>query len=301
MLSRRIDINQILKQIGIAVNPLKQGAAALAHELESWFISRGLSVIVADQTSQSAVDETDAFSEIEIKAASADLLLVLGGDGTMLRWSRLTAPLGTPMFGINYGQYGFITEIHPDEALSAMQSILDGNYGISTRLVLNASIIRANELVENHFALNEVVVGKGPIARMLALNMRISGKQIVTYMADGIIVSTPTGSTAYSLSAGGPVVHPGVEVMVITPICPHTLSERALVISDSETVDISTESGEYDRLAALTIDGQHAKPLLYGDSIRVRKADFDARLIQIEPLSFYNKLQTRLHWGERFS
>lgn len=301
MLSRRIDINQILRQIGIAVNPLKHGAATLARELESWFISRGLCVIVADQTSQSAVDETDTFSEIEIRAASADLLLVLGGDGTMLRWSRLTAPRGTPMFGINYGQYGFITEIHPDDALSAMQSILDGNYSVSTRLVLNASIIRSNELAENHFALNEVVVGKGPIARMLALNMSISGKQIVTYMADGIIVSTPTGSTAYSLSAGGPVVHPGVEVMVITPICPHTLSERALVISDTETVDISTESGDYDRLAALTIDGQHAKPLLYGDSIRIRKADFDARLVQIEPLSFYNKLQTRLHWGERFS
>lgn len=290
-----------MKKIGIAVNPLKQGATALARELESWCMSHGLSVIIADQTSQSAIDQTDTFSDVEIRAASTDLLLVLGGDGTMLRWSRLTAPLGTPMLGINYGLYGFITEIHPDEAIPAMQSILSGNYSVSKRLILQASIIRLNEQVENHFALNEVVVAKGPIARMLALNMRISGKQIVTYMADGIIVSTPTGSTAYSLSAGGPVVHPGVEVMVITPICPHTLSERALVISDTETVDISTESGDYDRLAALTIDGQHAKPLIYGDSIRVCKAEFAARLVQIEPLSFYNKLQSRLHWGERFA
>lgn len=291
----------MIKTIGIAVNPYKPGAQELAAMLANELPARGVRVIVADQALQCSIDQPMSFTDKEIEAAEADFLIVLGGDGTMLRWSRLTAQKGTPMFGINYGQYGFITEIQPDEAIKSIESILKGDYIISNRFILKASILRKDSQPESYYALNEVVVGKGPIARMLALNMYISSKHIVTYMADGIIVSTPTGSTAYSLSAGGPVVHPGLEVMVITPICPHTLSERALVISNNETVEIDMDGMEHGQSASVTIDGQHAKPIGIEDTVSICKADFAAQLIQLEPLSFYNKLQTRLHWGERFA
>lgn len=274
---------------------------SLATEIRSWLQERGIAVVVANQNSQDSQEDAALFTRQETLAASSDLLVVLGGDGTLLRWSRITAPLSTPMLGINFGQYGFITEVPPDDAIPALTKVLQGNYSISNRLLLKATVMHKERATLENPALNDVVISKGPAARMLALNMSISDKHIVTYMADGIIVSTPTGSTAYSMSAGGPVVHPGVGVMIITPICAHTLSERALVIADTEHIGIAVENTDTDCVAALTIDGQHVRLLEQDEWVSVCKADFEAKLVQIEPLSFYNKLQTRLHWGERFA
>jgi len=185
--------------------------------------------------------------------------------------------------------------------MTALARVLEGDYAISERVVLRAEVTRHGEQAGEYFALNDAVVSKGPVTRMLGLHTFVNDKFIVTYSADGIIVSTPTGSTAYSLSAGGPVVHPHVSVLIITPICPHTMNARSLVIPDTETVKIVGESSEEDLEIVLTMDGQVTHCLTHEDAVEIAKADFAARLIQLDSQSFYNKVQNRLRWGERFS
>jgi len=288
-----------MKKIGLAPNPRKIEAVQLASELADWLTARHVRAVLVEEVAAEIGKPQLAASEEEV--VSSDLLLVLGGDGTMLRFSRLAAPRGTPMMGVNFGQYGFITEVHPKEAKTALRRILDGDYIISERVVLKATVTREDGSTGVYHALNDAVVSKGPAARMLDLHMFVSGKFIVTYTADGIIVATPTGSTAYSLSAGGPVVHPNVSVLIITPICPHTMNARSLVIPDSEIVKIVGDRGAEDSNMVLTADGLVAERLTCNEQVEIGKADFTAKLVQLEPQSFYDKLQTRLRWGERFS
>ena len=286
-----------LKTIGLAPNPHKKEAVQLASELIGWLEERGVRALTIEDVSAEISRPESCASDADV--AGADMLLVLGGDGTMLRWSRLAVPKRTPMLGINFGQYGFITEIHPKHTKSALEKVLEGDYSISDRVVLKATLTRRRKEIGCYYALNDVVVSKGPMARMLGLRTSVNGKYIVTYAADGIIISSPTGSTAYSLSAGGPVVHPDVCVLIITPICPHTLNARSLVIPDNQKIQIVGESNTDTPDMMLTIDGQLGEHLTYSDKVEVGKADFTARLVQLEPDSFYNKLQTRLRWGER--
>jgi NAD+ kinase len=288
-----------MKSIGLVPNPHKIESMKLAAQLADWLIARGLGVLIPkDQAGEIGRPDLSATDD---EVTQADFILVLGGDGTILRWSRIAAPKGTPMMGVNFGQYGFITEIHPEEAIPAMERVLAGDYIVSERVMLKATVTRNDQPIGTFYALNEAVVGKGPFARLLGLHTYVGGRFIVTYTADGIIVSTPTGSTAYSLSAGGPVVHPDVSVMIVTPICPHTLNARSLVIPDDETVQIIGECGDEPSSMMLTIDGQLGEHLIQGDKVEISKAEFKAHLVQIEPQSFYHKLQTRLRWGERFS
>lgn len=288
-----------MKNIGLAPNPGKKEAVQLAVELADWLASRHVrAAIPEDVACDAGRPDLGAPEDVVV---DADLLLVLGGDGTMLRFSRLAAPKGTPMMGVNFGQYGFITEIHPKDAKSALVRVLDGDCCVSERIVLKATVARAGRPNGEYYALNDTVVAKGPPARMLALQVFVNGRYIVTYSADGIIVATPTGSTAYSLSAGGPVVNPDVSVMIITPICPHTMNARSLVVPDTEVIKITGESGESEPHMVLTADGQVVEHLTSGDQVDIQKAAFTARLVQLEPESFYDKLQNRLRWGERFS
>jgi len=287
-----------MKTVGLAPNPKKKEAVQLAVELAEWLTARRIRALLVREVAGEAGKPELAADDDEI--AGAEVLFILGGDGTMLRWNRLAAHRGTPMIGVNFGQYGFITEIHPKEAMAALARILDGDYAISERVVLRAVCSR-HERIGEYFARNDAVVSKGPVTRMLGLRTFVNGKFIVTYSADGIIVSTPTGSTAYSLSAGGPVVHPDVSVLIITPICPHTMNARSLVVPDTETVKIVGESSEDEVEMALTMDGQVMHRLAPGDAVEIGKAGFTARLIELDPYSFYNKLQNRLRWGERFS
>ncbi len=280
----------------LAPNPMKPGAIDLAGRMREHLERDGVDVCVLDIDGCAGRDACDSKEVV----AGADVLVVLGGDGTILRWSKVAGPLGVPMMGVNFGQYGFITEVQPDQAMGAIERVLSGDYFVSERVMLKAEVERNNKPVAIHYALNEVVVSIGPLARMLELQTYIGDKFIVSYAADGIIVSSPTGSTAYSMSAGGPVTHPSVEVLIITPVCPHTLNERSLVIPDSETVRIVGECTETETSFMMTVDGQIGEHLSCSDVVRVGKADFKARMIQMEPQSFYNKLQSRLHWGERF-
>lgn len=288
-----------MKTIGLAPNPHKQEAVQLAAEMANWLESRGIAPRVGPETAllmgrpQLAADDA--------QLAVTDLLVILGGDGSMLRWARLAAPHGTPMLGVNFGHYGFITEIEPCDLQESLARVLAGDFFVSQRVVLRASVIRGDKLTATYYGLNDVVVSKGPLARMVALHTFVGGKFIVTYAADGIIIASPTGSTAYSLSAGGPVIHPDVNVLVITPVCPHTLSVRSLVVPDSEKIQIVGQCREGEVDTMLTLDGQLGEHLGCTDAVEVGKAEFSAKLVQFDPQSFYDKLQTRLHWGERYN
>lgn len=288
-----------MKTIGLAPNPLKVEAVQMTSELVDWLFQRGIRPIVSSDIA-AGIGRPD-IGGTEEDVARADMLMVLGGDGTILRWSRLAVPNGTPMMGVNFGKYGFITEINPNQVLPALEKVLAGNYTVSERVVLKATLNRNDQLIGTYSALNDVVISKGPLARMQALHLYVGGKFIVTYDADGIIVATPTGSTAYSLSAGGPVVHPDVSVMIITPICPHTLNVRSLVVPDNESIQIIGECGHGELETMLTIDGQLGEHLTYSDVVEVGKSENRAKLIQLAPMSFYDKLQIRLRWGERLT
>ena len=287
-----------MKSIGLIVNPQKEETLRLAADIASWLAARNIRSLVEEQVAR-LINRSDLAASTEA-VTDAEIVVVLGGDGTILRAARAASPRGTPILGVHLGQYGFITEIHPPDVMPALERVIGGDYQISERMMLQASLIRDGKTIESTVALNDAVVSKGPLARMLSLRTMVDERLITTYAADGIIVSSPTGSTAYSLSAGGPVVHPDVRVMIITPICPHTLNARSLVIPDFESVQIVGECEIEDEMM-LTVDGQIGVQLKCGDKVDVRRAEFPARIIYWDRMSFYDKLQSRLKWGERFS
>lgn len=288
-----------MKTVGLAPNPLKADAVRLVKRFVVWLEERRVTPVTIPEVA-ATIGRPDISADDDVIARS-DLLVVLGGDGTMLRWSRLAAPHGTPMLGVNFGHYGFITEIEPDVMEESLSRVLSGDYHISERVVLCASVVRKDKPIATYYALNDVVVSKGPFARMASLRTYVNERFIVTYAADGIIVSSPTGSTAYSLSAGGPVVHQDVSVLIVTPVCPHTLNVRSMVVPDTEKIQIIGECSQSESELMLTLDGQLGERLGCEDVVEVGKAEFAAKLIQFNPHSFYDKLQTRMRWGERYN
>jgi NAD+ kinase len=278
---------------------MKQGALQLGEELVAWLVSRNVRTLV-DEDAAELIGRRDISATLEV-VCETDMVVVLGGDGTILRTVRTAGPKGTPILGVHLGQYGFITEIHPPDAKAAIERVLAGDYKISERMMLQSKLIRDDEVICSTPALNDVVVSKGPLARILNLHTFVDERLIATYASDGIIVSSPTGSTAYSLSAGGPVVNPNVKVLIITPICPHTLNARSLVVPDTETVQIVGECGDGADAMMLTVDGQIGFTMKCSDKVDITRADFSARIVYWNPMSFYDKLHSRLRWGERFS
>lgn len=226
-----------------------------------------------------------------------DLLLTLGGDGTLLRGARQVARHGTPVLGVNFGHVGFLTSAAPEELVSALDQALSGDIWLDERMML---AVRAEApdgtLRGEYLAVNDVVLHKGGVARMIRLAVRANGHEVGSYSADGIILATPTGSTAYSLSAGGPVVAPSVDCIIATPICPHTLAVRPLVLPAEETVsvDVLTPSGEL----LLTIDGQEDAQLVPGDCVVVRRAPWPVRLVRFPGQTFFSTLRRKLGWGD---
>lgn len=224
-----------------------------------------------------------------------DLILVLGGDGSMLRVARAAAPAGTPLAGIQFGRYGFIMDTEPERAIAFLEGILDNGFTTGERLMLQMTLMRDGSPAGEHLAMNDVVVARGHPSRLLRMRVRVGEHEVVRYSADGVIVATPTGSTAYSLSAGGPVVHPDVDVIMLTPIAPHTLNSRSLVIPASEEIEIAAEGSP-----TLTVDGQLFEDLRVGDTVRVRRSDLVARLVQTGRGAFYQQLDSRFGFGERY-
>jgi len=286
-----------MKSVAIILNPEKGNAVQLARELVPWFEERG--VLVMAEHDAAAAMKTPRLLRDEKVLVTADFALVMGGDGTLLRASRMMAPHGAPMLAVRFGKFGFLTDTEPPCAREALSAVLEGRYRTDERMMLQTAVYRSGRRVGGSLALNDVVIAKGPLARMLRLGTHVSGKFISTYAADGLIVATPTGSTAYSLSAGGPLVTPDLKVIIITPICPHTLNARSLIVPSRQTVEVVVESDPGD-VVILTIDGQVGIPLQPGDKISAREARFKAKLISVGEPAFFDKLQTRLRWGDRF-
>ncbi|HDQ46301.1 MAG TPA: NAD(+)/NADH kinase [bacterium] len=227
-------------------------------------------------------------------ASESDVLIVMGGDGTMLAAARQLGPMQKPLLGINLGSLGFLADVALDDLYTQMEAVIAGRYTLENRMTLSVSVSSdSGNLV--YPALNDVVVARGGIPRMIQIRVMVDGSYFTTYFTDGIIVATPTGSTAYSLGAGGPIVVPSLESIILTPICPHTLTARPTVIPQDSRILLQLESE--DREAFFSVDGQVMKPIDCRTRIEVRRGDWDVQLIKFEGHNFFDVLRTKLQWG----
>ncbi len=240
-------------------------------------------------------EDHDSGSEGVPADGPADLILVLGGDGTLLKAARLYGGQGTPILGVNLGGLGFLTEIALEEFYAILEKIFRGDFQTETRMMLRAQIIRRDRVLEPTVFLNDVVINKGALARIIDLETTIDNQFLTIYRGDGLIVATPTGSTAYNLAAGGPILHPALRTIILTPICPFTLTNRPIILQDNSVIDIRL--GTKARDVWLTIDGQIGHPLEPGDLIRVRKAAGQITLIKSPLKNYFEILRTKLRWG----
>ena len=242
-------------------------------------------------------DEVGALKLHPELIADLDLLLTLGGDGTLLRGARLVAPHGVPVLGVNLGHLGFLTSVGPAELEVALERVIQGDTVMDERMVLEISAeSAAGEVHTTCLALNDAVLHRGGMARMIRISVFAHGEEVGTYSADGIILATPTGSTAYSLSAGGPIVSPIVDCIVATPICPHTLAVRPLILSAAETVTVEVLSPTEELI--LTVDGQESANLVPGDRLVARRTDPPLRLVRFPGQTFFSTLRRKLRWGD---
>jgi NAD+ kinase len=286
---------QSFQSIGIISRPRRSDLAVVVPPLLKWLEARGIQTFMDEETADGLPDGSNGQTRQEV-ADSSQLLLVLGGDGTLLAAARLAAPRGIPVLPINMGSLGFLTNFTLQELHPALDDTLEGRFSLSERVMLTVKLERAGKVIDTQRVLNEVVINKGAFARMIELELLIDGGFVCRYRADGLIVATPTGSTAYSLSAGGPIVHPTVESFVITPICPHMLSDRPLVIRDSSSIEMKL-SGNTESVF-LTLDGQRGIPLQPTDVVRVARAKELLKLIQPPRKSYFEILRNKLKWGE---
>jgi NAD+ kinase len=281
--------------IGIISRPRGSNLEVVVPPLLRWFSARGIRTLYDTETAGALHDSSHGLTREEV-AEQSQLLLVLGGDGTLLAAARVAAPLGIPMLPINMGSLGFLTSFTIEEMYPALEQVLAGRFSCSERVMLHVELHRDAEIIEEQSVVNEAVINKGALARMIDLQLTIDGDFVCRYRADGLIVATPTGSTAYSLSAGGPIVHPGVESWIITPICPHTLSDRPVVVRDSSLIEVHL-SGDTESVF-LTLDGQTGIPMQAADVVRMRRASETLRLIQPAQKSYFEILRNKLKWGE---
>src|SRR5215467_275011 len=284
-----------LKKIGIISRPRRVDISAIVPPLVKWLEAKSLSAYYDQETATSLGNEALGKTRAEL-AADSDLLLVLGGDGTLLAAAREAAPRGIPILPINLGSLGFLTSFTLQEMYPALEETLAGRLAASERAMLHAALIRGGKTLDDQLVLNEVVINKGALARMIEVKLSIDQEFVCRYRADGLIVATPTGSTAYSLSAGGPIVHPNVESIIVTPICPHTLSDRPLVVGDKCCVEMNLV-GPADSVY-LTLDGQKGVQMQSDDRVRIFRAQERLKLIQPKRKSYYEILRSKLKWGE---
>jgi NAD+ kinase len=283
------------RAIGIFSRPRRADITDIVRPLLEWCAKRGVRALYDTETAISLRDESVGRPR-ELLAQESDLLLVLGGDGTLLAAAREAAPRGIPILPINLGSLGFLTSFTLGELYPALEETLAGHLSASERMMLNASLLRDGKEVDSQLVLNEAVITKGALARMIEVELSIDEDFVCRYRADGLIVATPTGSTAYSLSAGGPIVHPEVESIILTPICPHTLSDRPLVVGASSNVEMrlrGTAESVY-----LTLDGQKGVLMEAEDRVSVVRAKERLKLIQPHRKSYYEILRNKLKWGE---
>lgn len=270
-------------------NPGKEPARGLSVELAHWLVEGGHVAMLPDELADVVGLPTFSVPWNSPQMRQLDWSLVLGGDGTLLRAAKRLVHLGQPLLGVNMGHVGFLTEVEVPELYPVLGACLDGDFEVDARYLLSARVIRAGQEMVRYQAMNDVVVTKGPFARLVNLETYVGDQYVATYPADGLIVATPTGSTAYSLSAGGPILTPDLDVMVITPICAHTFFDRSVVIDGRQHVKIRLQAGHTDTL--LTVDGQEGYGLQDGDEIWVEASRDRVHLIRRPGWNFFKVLQ----------
>ncbi len=284
-----------MKTIGLVAKLGPREPLALARKIVDWLEARKRKVVLEKSTAE-RLGRTDGLERAAL-LQKVDLVIVLGGDGTLLGVGRLSGKNEVPILGVNLGGLGFLTEVRPDEVFRALERVLAGDFEVERRTKLDVRVLRGSRTEARFQALNDVVINKGALARIIELAALVDGEPLCSYRADGLIVSTPTGSTAYSLSAGGPIVEPSVGVLLLTPICPHTLTNRPLVLSDRVRVEIEIIATHND--IVLTVDGQEGMSLAPGDRVELRRASASASLVRLPPRTYFEVLRTKLRWGER--
>jgi NAD+ kinase len=288
---------KMIRTIGIIARPRREDISRVVPPLITWLRVHGAKIICDTETGECIGSLAGETQRREDLARCTDLLIVLGGDGTLLSAARLAAAHKVPILAVNLGGLGFLTTVSLDELYPILEEIFSNQYRVSERVMLLAEILREGNVVRRQIALNDAVLNKAALARIMDLELRVDGEYVTTYKADGLILSTPTGSTAYSLAAGGPIIYPVVEAFVITPICPHTLTNRPLVIPDSARIEIEFRSE--DDSVFLTFDGQVGIELARGDRIHISKAPEKLYLVRPSKKTYFEILRSKLKWGER--
>jgi NAD+ kinase len=284
-----------MKKIGVFAKVHDPRCQGVAEELFTWLEEKGYEPLVEAHLARHL--GFPGFQSEEIPDL-ADLAVVLGGDGTLISTARMIGKRNIPILAVNLGSLGFLTEIALDELYPALEKCLADDYRVTERLLLQAVVHREGQELASHVVLNDVVINKGALARIVDLETKVNCFHLTTFKADGLIICTPTGSTGYSLSAGGPIINPTMNCIVITPICPHTLTNRPLVIDDDSVVTVAVKSLD-DEDVYLTLDGQVGLELKSGDIISVKKASYSAKLVMSEKRDYFGVLRTKLKWGER--
>jgi NAD+ kinase len=286
-----------MKKVGIIARKNKPEAAEIVNELRDWLIRRGFEPYFDEDTADLIHEKTYRYPKDRIPFL-VDMMIVLGGDGTLLSVARLMEERQVPILGVNLGGLGFLTATTLEKLYPTLQSIQKNEYILDNRMMLAAEVYRQGERIAGYTVLNDAVIHKGAaLARIIDIDTYIDKQFVTSFRADGLIISTPTGSTAYCLSAGGPIVHPQVEAFIMTPICPHTLTNRPIVIPNMAVVEVTMRSEHEDVM--LTLDGQVGVALLYRDIVRVTKAKHQIQLIQPSGRNYFEVLKTKLRWGER--
>jgi len=283
-------------RVAIVCKPNKEGLGRLLPELIAWLRKNNFDPVL-DLEGGAYTTDAPAVDRPQLPASKPELVIVLGGDGTLLAAARVFASTGTPILSVNLGYLGFLTEVRLADLYSTLDSWCRGCHDIDERAMLHASLWRNGAEHSCYEALNEVVVSKGDIARMGEFAVELDGKSVARFRADGVIVSTPTGSTAYTLAANGPILTPDVDAMVVTPICPHLLTLRPIVVRGDALLTVRVEG--IPNLALLTVDGQQAVELNRGDELRCHKSNFTVKLVRLSEGGFFEALRSKLSWGER--
>jgi NAD+ kinase len=285
----------VIKTVGIISKPKSDEAVALVPQLVEWLERRGINVRMDGETAAYA-NRGPGLPRREVPAG-VELVIVLGGDGTLLSAARAIGGFDVPLFAVNLGSLGFLTAITIDELFPELERALRGEHRIGPRRMLHCEVLRGGRSISQYEALNDAVLSKAEIARMIDLDTHVDNHFVCVYKADGLIVSTPTGSTAYSLAAGGPIMFPQVNALCITPICPHMLTNRPVIVPDTSVIQILNRGA--DASTYLTIDGQVGELLQHGDTVICRQSKNAIQLIRPPKMLFFDVLRQKLKWGER--
>ncbi len=290
-----VNMDILMRRFGIYAKRNHSGAVELAREVTAWLQGRGFEVL-HDLPLAEEMGDVAGYSGASIPAM-VHLIIVLGGDGTLISVARQVGDLRTPILGVNLGSLGFLTEITVGELFPVLERVVNGDFRVSSRMMLDAVVRRKDKEISRYRVLNDVVINKGALARIIDMEAWVDDAYLTTFKADGLIIATPTGSTAYNLAAGGPIIYPGLHCLVISPICPHTLTNRPIIVSDESLIRIEVKFQDED--VVFTADGQVGMPLQGGDVVEMRRSRSSTQLIKSPNREYFEVLRAKLRWGER--